>query len=156
MTKTPALRDVRATLAEYAPGITIRKEDCGEYRVTFTQAAISTAFPAMTRPELIEKAESLAVYESDIFAAYETGKAMHRTGLAPVAAPVDEIQTDAKGRQFIDCTPTWQAVVPVFIAALESGTETGRNAARIELTRMARLADERNELAARLTALEAA
>lgn len=84
--KAPSLSAVRETLRETAPGITIRKEDCGEYRVTFTQEAIAAAFPTMTRAERIEKAEALASYDSDICAAYETGKAMFRTGLNPAKA----------------------------------------------------------------------
>ncbi len=70
--KAPSLSAVREALAAHAPGITIRKEDCGEYRVTFTQEAIAAAFPDMTRAERIEKAESLASYDSDICGAYET------------------------------------------------------------------------------------
>lgn len=85
--KAPSLSAVREMLRETAPGITIRKEDCGEYRVTFTQEAIAAAFPAMTRAERIEKAEALASYDSDICAAYETGKAMFRTGLQPLPQP---------------------------------------------------------------------
>lgn len=84
--KAPSLSAVREALAAHAPGITIRKEDCGEYRVTFTQEAIAAAFPDMTRAERIEKAESLASYDSDICGAYETGKAMFRTGLNPATA----------------------------------------------------------------------
>lgn len=206
--KAPTLAAVRATLAEHAPGLTIRKEDCGEYRVTFTQEAIAAAFPEMTRAERIEKAESLAAYESDITSAYETGKAMFRTGLAPAplklsgfpataeAATVrrDNVEyhagrdawaaNETKGsnpypaegeraarwnlgwqeacdkgapvRETIDMTPTWAAVAPIFVACLEDGTETGRRSARLELNRMAGLADERNAFAERLAAIRAA
>lgn len=54
----------------------------------------------------------------------------------------------------IDCTPTWAAIVPVFIMALQNGTSAGERAAIKELTRMAALADERNEFAGRLAALK--
>lgn len=94
MARLPSLSAVRATLRETAPGMTIRKDDCGEYRVTFTLDAIAAVFPAMSRVELIAKAESLASYDSDITGAYETAKSMFRTGLQPeiVSAPVE---TDA-------------------------------------------------------------
>lgn len=41
----------------------------------------------------------------------------------------------------IDMTPTWGAVAPIFIAALENGTEAGRASARKEVMNMARVAD---------------
>lgn len=44
----------------------------------------------------------------------------------------------------IDLTPTWSSVMPMLIAALEDGTETGRKMAREELTRMAHLLDQLN------------
>lgn len=88
--KAPSLSAVREALAAHAPGITIRKDDCGEYRVTFTQEAIAAAFPGMTRAERIEKAEALASYDSDICGAYETGKAMFRVGLVPATATPEE------------------------------------------------------------------
>lgn len=88
--KAPSLSAVREALAAHAPGITIRKDESGEYRVTFTQEAIAAAFPGMTRAERIEKAESLASYDSDICAAYETGKAMFRVGLVPATATPEE------------------------------------------------------------------
>ena len=46
----------------------------------------------------------------------------------------------------IDCTPTWAALLPVYIAVLEDGSEAGRVAARVELARMAEAADRYNEL----------
>lgn len=127
--KAPSLSAVRETLRETAPGITIRKEDCGEYRVTFTQEAIAAAFPAMTRAERIEKAEALASYDSDICAVYETGKAMFRTGLNPATA-----ENEAP-------------------AATEAKAE-GRESMWKEIARgLAPLADERNAMAARLAAI---
>ena len=41
----------------------------------------------------------------------------------------------------IDCTPTWAAILPILLLALEQGTEAGKSAAREELTRMAAIAD---------------
>ena len=41
----------------------------------------------------------------------------------------------------IDLTPTWVSTMPVLIAALEDGTETGKKAAREELMRAARILD---------------
>lgn len=41
----------------------------------------------------------------------------------------------------IDITPTWGAVLPLFIAAVQSDSFVARTAATQELTRMARLAD---------------
>lgn len=166
MKGSPTLAAVRATLAEHAPDMVIRKVDGGEFRVTFSLVAIAAAFPAMTRAELIEKAESLAAYESDIESAYETGKAMYRTGLKPeaeAAAPVDSPvrvnlrrQRDAMAAiadaenpatvavKTIDCTPTWAAVLPLLRAAIENGTPEGRRIAWGELSRMAEAADNWN------------
>lgn len=42
----------------------------------------------------------------------------------------------------IDCTPTWQAVLPVMIQALEGKKQEGRDAAAAELLNMAKIADE--------------
>lgn len=127
--KAPSLSAVREALAAHAPGITIRKEVCGEYRVTFTQEAIAAAFPDMTRAERIEKAEALASYDSDICAAYETGKAMFRTGLNPAST-----ENEAP-------------------AATEAKAE-GRESMWKEIARgLAPLADERNAMAARLAAI---
>lgn len=42
----------------------------------------------------------------------------------------------------IDITPTWRAVLPVYLAAHENGNFTGRKIALEELNRMAKLADE--------------
>lgn len=164
MTKAPSLRDVRATLAEHAPGLTIRKEDCGEYRVTFTQEAIAAAFPNMDRVARIAKAEALASYESDIRDAYETAKAMYRTGLRADSTieglPAEPATAEAAPAAFIgetiDMTPTWAAVAPIFVACLEDGTETGRRSARLELNRMAGLADERNAFASTLASIREA
>lgn len=152
MNRAPTLAAIRAELAEKAPGIVIRKTESGEYRVTFAQVAIAAAFPAMTRAELIEKAESLAAYESDICEAYETGKAMARVGLANTPAesalpPADheadagEIEPAAPAPRTIAIEMSWKGAAGIIGAALENGTGEGRRAARVELARMADLAD---------------
>lgn len=157
-----SLKAAREMLAAHAPGIVIRKTDCGEYRVTFAQAAIAAAFPEMSRAELIEKAEALACYESDIAEAYESGKAMYRVGLArpAEAAPVLEIEkterlpappvsrpAEAAPVRTIDATPTWAAILPMLRLAIENGTAEGRAIAWEELARMAGAADKWNAAA---------
>lgn len=156
--KAPSLSAVREALAAHAPGITIRKEDCGEYRVTFTQEAIAAAFPGMTRAERIEKAESLASYDSDICGAYETGKAMFRTGLNPATvepeAPAAS-EADKPGREYIDMTPLWAEMESTFRLLIENGNAEGRRTAWAEIGKALRLADERNAMAARLARIVA-
>lgn len=49
--------------------------------------------------------------------------------------------TDRKPAGTIDFTPTWRAIVPIIIAALEDGTDAGKQAAKAELYRMAEVAD---------------
>lgn len=44
----------------------------------------------------------------------------------------------------LDLTPTWTAVVPVLVAAIQDGTDTGRRLAIEELYRLARIADNAN------------
>lgn len=41
----------------------------------------------------------------------------------------------------IDMTPTWVFAVEIYIAALENGSEKGKQAAREELRRMAKMLD---------------
>ena len=41
----------------------------------------------------------------------------------------------------IDITPTWEAILPIMLAAVENGTQKGRAIAKEELLRMAKLAD---------------
>ena len=43
--------------------------------------------------------------------------------------------------KFFDITPTWSAVLPVFVAALQNGTAEGQRIAMDELKKMAQLAD---------------
>jgi len=47
--------------------------------------------------------------------------------------------------QTIDITPTWQAIMPALIMALQSGTEQGRAMARDELMALAKAVDEANK-----------
>ena len=56
----------------------------------------------------------------------------------------DNILADEFGREYIDLTPTWQAVAGIIRLALESGTPAGRKAATEELYRMADAADRWN------------
>ncbi len=44
----------------------------------------------------------------------------------------------------IDLTPTWTAIMPVLIAALQDGTTTGQQLARDELMRATRILDNMN------------
>ena len=41
----------------------------------------------------------------------------------------------------IDITPTWAAIIRIYIEALEHGDQKGREAARIEIQRLATIAD---------------
>lgn len=45
-------------------------------------------------------------------------------------------------KEYIDMTPTWSAVLPVYLTAYCEGTYKGRAAAEAELKRMAELADK--------------
>jgi hypothetical protein len=56
-----------------------------------------------------------------------------------VEARVAEAKIKTAG--FVDLTPTWSGIVRLFMAALEDGNHTAKDAARTELTRMAALAD---------------
>jgi hypothetical protein len=44
----------------------------------------------------------------------------------------------------IDITPTWKGLLPLFLTALEIGTDEGKRAAKEELVRMAEAADAYN------------
>jgi len=48
---------------------------------------------------------------------------------------------DAQGVRHVDITPTWRGVAPILAMAFEHGNDTARAAARLELLRMADLAD---------------
>lgn len=53
--------------------------------------------------------------------------------------------------RYIDMTPTWGALMPALLAVIENGAETGREAARAELHRLADMMDaqiEENRMAA--------
>jgi len=49
----------------------------------------------------------------------------------------------------IDLTPTWAAVLPILLAAMENGTDEGRRLAREEFARMAQAADKYNQVTSR-------
>lgn len=46
----------------------------------------------------------------------------------------------------IDCTPTWQGMLKMFLAVIEDGNAEGRKVARKELLNMAKAADGYNEM----------
>lgn len=83
-----SLASVRRYVAAKAPLIHVTCAD-GEFRITFTQAAIRAAFPELTAAQCLDKAEWIAAYESDAESAMDTAEAMARVGLAP--APADEV-----------------------------------------------------------------
>lgn len=47
----------------------------------------------------------------------------------------------------IDMTPTWTAIMPILLAAMENGTDEGKRIARAELMRLAGIVDAANERA---------
>ena len=49
----------------------------------------------------------------------------------------------SKSVTYIDIRPTWSGIVPALVEMIERGTDEARNVAITELTRMAKLADER-------------
>lgn len=53
-----------------------------------------------------------------------------------------------KGRvhEVIDCTPTWESVIDIYINSIENGSSILREAARHEIRRIAKIADEYNKL----------
>lgn len=64
-------------------------------------------------------------------------------GRAP--APVEAVEAPKPAPvRTIDVTPTWSAIVPVLLAALENGTDEGKRMAREEIMRMADLLDAAN------------
>lgn len=44
----------------------------------------------------------------------------------------------------VNVTPTWRAIMPLLLAAIQDGTPVGRRAATEELYRLASLVDEMN------------
>ena len=130
-----SLAKVKARLADIAPDIALTKTDCGEYRVTFKIEFIGAALQIAGRPAQIEKAESLAAYETDLESAYETALAMVKT----MARNLPPVETPA--RQTIDLTPTWESLIPTFVMLIENGDAKGRATAIDELKRVAAFAD---------------
>ncbi len=47
--------------------------------------------------------------------------------------------------KYIDCTPTWTAIMPALLAVLEDGTTEGKKMAREELMDLARKVDAINK-----------
>ena len=99
-------------------GITLRHRD-GEYTVNYVGSGSSSAY-----------------YTNDLQDAVDTGMAM-----ADAKGVVEAVSAPAK-TETIDCTPTWEAVLPILLMVYrDSETTEGRNTARAELVRMAKLAD---------------
>ena len=48
-------------------------------------------------------------------------------------------------RQKVDITPSWTALMPCLIAALQNGTQAGQDMARSELMRLASEVDKLND-----------
>lgn len=46
----------------------------------------------------------------------------------------------------IDCTPTWQGILPYYLLVLQDGTPEGQKIAKAELNHMAKVADMAKEL----------
>jgi len=44
-------------------------------------------------------------------------------------------------RETIDCTPTWEGILPILVTGLLDGNDTAKQIAKEELRRMAQLAD---------------
>lgn len=96
---------------------------------------------------------------------YHAGKAAHAAGEAETACPYmaggDRAARWTLGfreaadaaRHVVPLEMNWKAAAGIVRAALENGTGEGRRAARVELDRMAGLADERNAMAVALSAL---
>lgn len=64
------------------------------------------------------------------------------------ALPVETVtEAPMEAARTIDVTPSWEGLLPAFLALIENGTSEGRAIAVAELTRMARLAD--NAIASR-------
>lgn len=53
---------------------------------------------------------------------------------------------NGKEVETIDCTPTWEGILPLYLDSIKSGKEPGYSAALKELTRMAQTADKYNNL----------
>lgn len=164
MTAPKSLSALRSAMATAAPDMVARCND-GEYRVTFSLVAIAAAFPDWTRAEMIDKAESVAAYETDAESALATAIAMTAIGLRPAplkltgsTATAEPAARDdgAKVVGFIDMTPTWAEMLPVMLLVMTDGNATGRASIKIELERMAALADQRNVYAGNLATIRAA
>jgi len=59
----------------------------------------------------------------------------------------DGIQTRADGSRFIDLTPTWESIFPIYFRVLTEADAKGQAVARAELLRAARALDTHNTLA---------
>ena len=57
-------------------------------------------------------------------------------------ASMREYHAEPAPVRFVDMTPTWRQAAQIIAAALENGTDKGRDAARAELFRMADILDQ--------------
>ncbi len=97
-------------------------KDAAAYAREMTEALGSPAKAVAALPE----AKALFRAPASFWAAVEAA-------LMPPSAP-----------RTLDLTPTWSGLLPALLAAYENGGTTGRQIAREELTRLARIADETN------------
>lgn len=129
MTRKEAFAQIQAL------GCTARYSE-GEYRVSINPMDISRVLGCSYREALAHN-EAIACYDSDAESAVGNAAAMRKAldaQAAESAAPARRVGT-------IDMTPTWRGVLPLLLAALEDGTETGKAMAREEFKRMADAAD---------------
>jgi hypothetical protein len=134
--------DVFAAIRAY--GCMVRKTDCNEYRVA--DASVTD----------VKAREDGAAYCDSLADALGTAQAFanHREQVATRAARQAELMAAHEAAMpitggiavinAINLTPTWAAVLPVLITAIEIGTDEGRRLARQELARMAQAADQYN------------
>ena len=59
----------------------------------------------------------------------------------------DKIQTRPDGSRFVDMTPTWESIFPIYFEALTAATYEVQQTAKAELLRAARALDTHNKLA---------
>lgn len=88
------------------------------------------------------KAGGQYTYPNDYFPRY--GKAQAHEAMRPIEDAVSDAIKRKVGT--IDLTPTWSAVLPMILYALECGTEEGKRLAKLELANMAKAADAYNKM----------
>ncbi len=113
------------------------------------------------RPALRREAGPLPINEAKAESNRRLAAACERGDCEPDELSSDQVEYAAapiklapKPVQTIDLTPTWLEMVNVIALLIESGDAKGRANGFTELRRMAALADERNEFAARFKPME--